>query len=160
MQPVVRSYMAKKETVQPDWFLCDATGEVVGRLASRLATILMGKHKPTYTPHVDTGDFVVVVNVEKIRFSGREVAHPTNPNFTSKMQTKEYDWYTGYPGGRKVVTADVWLETHPDRILSEAVRRMLPKNKLGRKMLKKLRIFAGPNHTHQAQQPKPLPEHL
>lgn len=160
MQPVVRSFMAKKEEVQPDWYLCDATGEVVGRLATRLATILMGKHKPTYTPHVDCGDNVVVLNADKIRFSGAAVAHPTNPNFTNKMLQKEYDWYTGYPGGRKVVTAAEVLERHPERILVEAVRRMLPKNKLGRQMLTKLRVFAGPNHTHQAQQPQPLPEYL
>ncbi|MCA8991769.1 MAG: 50S ribosomal protein L13 [Planctomycetaceae bacterium] len=160
MNPVVRSFVAKKEEVQPDWFLADATGEVVGRLAVRLATVLMGKHKPSYTPHVDCGDFVVVVNAEKIRFTGRTLAHPTNPNFTTKMVSKEYEWFTGYPGGRKVVSADEWLEKHPERIIMEAVRRMLPKNKLGRKMLKKLRVFAGPNHKHQAQQPQPFPEYI
>ena len=160
MQPVVRSYMAKKEEVQPDWFLVDATGEIVGRLATRIATILMGKHKPIYTPHVDCGDCVVVLNANQVRFSGKAESHPDNPNFTRKMAQKEYDWYTGYPGGRKVATAAEWLDKHPERILMEAVRRMLPKNKLGRKMLKKLRVFPGPNHTHQAQQPVPLPEYL
>lgn len=160
MKPVVRSFVAKKETVQQDWLLCDASGEVVGRLATRIATILMGKHKPIYTPHVDCGDFVVVVNCEKVKFSGRTIAHPTNPNFTTKMAKKEYDWFTGYPGGRHTATAADWLETHPERILREAVRRMLPKNKLGRQMLTKLKLFVGPNHTHQAQQPQPLPEYL
>ena len=109
MQPVVRSYVAKKEEVQPDWYLVDATGEVVGRLATRIATILMGKHKPTYTPHVDCGDCVVVVNCEQVRFTGKSEAHPTNPNFTRKMAQKEYDWFTGYPGGRKIATAGVPL---------------------------------------------------
>lgn len=154
------SYMAKKESVRPRWYLVDADGEIVGRLATRLARILMGKHKPTYTPHVDCGDYLVVVNVERVRFSGPSVAHETHPYFTQKMLDKEYDTYTGYPGGRRVQTAAQLLERHPERILQEAVRRMLPKNKLGRQMLKKLKLCVGPHHPHQAQQPQELPEHL
>ncbi|MBL8848707.1 MAG: 50S ribosomal protein L13 [Planctomycetaceae bacterium] len=152
--------MANKETVQQRWFVVDADGEIVGRLATRLATILMGKHKPTYTPHVDCGDFVVVTNVEKVRFSGSPLAHPTHPHFTQKMLVKEYDRFTGYTDGRKVLTAAQLLERKPEEILRLAVKRMLPKNKLGRHMLDKLKLYAGPNHPHQAQTPVELPEHL
>ena len=154
------TYMAKKESVRPRWYVADADGEIVGRFATRLATILMGKHKPTYTPHVDCGDYLVVVNVERVRFSGAPVAHKSHPYFTQKMLKKEYDSYSGYPGGRKVRTAAQILDSHPERILHEAVRRMLPKNKLGRQMLKKLKLCVGPTHSHQAQQPQELPEHL
>ncbi|REJ66445.1 MAG: 50S ribosomal protein L13 [Planctomycetota bacterium] len=136
--------MAKPGEVEAKWWLFDADGEIVGRLASRIAMILMGKHKPTYTPHVDTGDFVVVVNVEKIEFSGK------------KWDQKEYTRYTGWPGLR-VESAQTRRERHPDRILSEAVRRMLPKNKLGVQMLKKLKVYAGAEHPHQAQNPAPHP---
>lgn len=160
MPVLPKSYMAKKETTEPDWYVVDGGGEVVGRFAARIANILMGKHKPTYTPHVDCGDCVVVVNCEKVRFSGAGVAHSEHPQFTVKMLKKEYDHYSGYPSGRKVETAaDVW-KRHPERILSEAVRRMLPKNKLGKKMLKKLKLYVGPHHPHQAQQPKEFPEYL
>lgn len=152
--------MANKETVQPRWFVVDADGEIVGRLATRLAMILMGKHKPTYTPHVDCGDFVVVTNVEKVRFSGAPLTHKSHPYFTQKMLTKEYDRFTGYTGGRKVTTAAELLERKPEEILRLAVRRMLPKSKLGRHMLDKLKLCAGPNHPHQAQMPVELPEHL
>jgi large subunit ribosomal protein L13 len=134
--------MAKPGEVEQKWWVVDATDKVLGRLASDIAVILMGKHRPTYTPHVDTGDFVIVVNAEKVRLTGR------------KLDQKEYTRYTGYPGLR-VETAKTRMERHPDRILSEAVRRMLPKNKLGRKMLAKLKVFAGPEHPHQAQQPEP-----
>jgi large subunit ribosomal protein L13 len=160
MDAVTGTYMAKKETVEPRWFVVDADGEIVGRLATRLATILMGKHKPTYTPHVDCGDFVVVTNVEKVRFSGAPLAHDSHPYFTQKMLVKEYDRFTGYTDGRKVMTAAQLLERKPEEILRLAVRRMLPKNKLGRHMLAKLKLYAGPNHPHQAQQPVELPEHL
>lgn len=160
MPALPKTYMAKKETTEPDWFVVDASGEIVGRFATRLANILMGKHKPTYTPHVDCGDCVIVVNAELVRFSGASIAHPTHPQFTAKMLNKIYDRYSGYPSGRKVVTAaEVW-ERHPERILSEAVRRMLPKNKLARQMLKKLKLYVGPHHPHQAQQPQELPEYL
>lgn len=135
--------MAKPADVKPNWWLVDADSKVVGRLASDIAVILMGKHRPTYTPHVDTGDFVVVVNAEKVVFTGN-----------NKWEQKTYTWYTGYPGQRSE-TAQRRLERHPTRILREAVRRMLPKNKLGRKMLSKLKIYAGPDHPHQAQQPEP-----
>ena len=141
--PTNKTWVARPGDVQQDWHLVDASGMVVGRLASRLAMILMGKHRPTYTPHVDTGDFVVVTNVEKVIFTG------------NKLQNKKYTWYTGYPGLRSE-TAGNRLERRPELILKDAVRRMLPKNKLGRKMLSKLKLFVGPDHTHQAQQPQPL----
>lgn len=140
----MKSYLAKPGRVGGKWHLIDAEGKTLGRLASDIATILMGKHRPTYTPHVLTGDFVVVVNVEKIRLTGR------------KMEQMEYDHYTYHPGGRKVIPIAKMIQTHPERILQRAVRRMLPKNKLGRDMLKRMKAYAGPNHPHAAQQPKPL----
>lgn len=152
---MAKSYLAKAGEVKPDWHLVDAEGHIVGRLAVKLATILMGKHKPIYTPHVDTGDFIVVINAEKIRFGGRRMAHPTHPNFTAKMLTKEYDHYTRYPGGRKVESAAQVLERRPEEILRLAVKRMLPKNKLGRHMLKKLKLYRGTEHPHQSQVPQP-----
>lgn len=138
-----RSWLAKPGEYQPKWWVVDASDKVVGRLASDLAMYLMGKHRPTYTPHVDTGDFVVVLNAEKVVFTGR------------KMQNKRYTWFTGYTGQRSV-TAEERLATQPDLILREAVRRMLPKNRLGRKMLTKLKIYAGTSHPHQAQNPEPV----
>ena len=141
--PGTRTYMAKAGEVEQKWLLVDASDKIVGRLATRLATILMGKHRPTYTPHVDTGDFVVVVNAEKVVFTGK------------KWDQKTYTWYTGYPGLRSI-TASQRRDLRPELILREAVRRMLPKNKLGRQMLKKLKLFVGPDHTHQAQQPEPI----
>ncbi|MCA9075695.1 MAG: 50S ribosomal protein L13 [Planctomycetaceae bacterium] len=152
--------MAKKEAVRPDWFVVDGDNQIVGRFATHLATVLMGKHKPTYTPHVDTGDFVIVVNADKVRFTGQPLAHDTHPYFTKKMLTRTYEKYSGYPGGRTIKTAADLLENKPEKILREAVRRMLPKNKLGRHMLKKLKLYAGPNHPHQAQEPVEMPEHL
>jgi large subunit ribosomal protein L13 len=152
---VTKSYLAKAGEYKADWMLVDAEGQVVGRLATKLATILMGKHKPTYTPHVDTGDYIVVINAEKVRFGGRKMSHPTHPNFTAKMMTKEYDHYTGFPGGRKVIPAAEMLERKPEEILRLAVRRMLPKNKLGRHMLKKLKLYRGTAHPHQSQVPQP-----
>ena len=134
--------MAKPDEVERKWWLVDADEKVVGRLASDIAVILMGKHRPTYTPHVDTGDFVVVTNAEKVVFTG------------NKWEQKAYTWYTGYPGQRSE-TAARRLSRQPERILHEAVRRMLPKNKLGRKMLSKLKIYVGSDHPHQAQQPEP-----
>ena len=139
----LKTYVAKPGSVEQKWYVVDATDCSVGRLASEIAVILMGKHRPTYTPHVDTGEFVVVVNCEKVAFSGR------------KWEQKQYTWYTGYPGLR-AETAKKRLERDPERILRDAVRRMLPKNKLARKMLSKLKIYAGPDHPHQAQQPIPL----
>ncbi len=157
---MTKTYMAKPAEVRSNWYIVDADGQIVGRLATRLATVLMGKHKPTYTPHVDCGDYVIVLNAAKVRFSGKALAHPTHPYFTEKMLTKTYDRYSGYPSGRRVTTAAQLLEKHPERILREAVRRMLPKSKLGRKMLKKLKLYCGSNHPHQAQQPDAFPEYL
>ena len=139
----MKTYMAKAGEVEQKWHVIDATDQIVGRLASRIAVLLMGKHRPTYTPHVDTGDFVVVINAEKVKMTGK------------KWQQKEYRWYTGYPGQRSV-KADTRLERKPELILHEAVRRMLPKNKLAFKMITKLNIYAGPEHPHQAQQPAEL----
>lgn len=155
-----KTFMAKKETVEPNWFILDADGFIVGRLATKIAMVLMGKHKPTYTPHVDCGDCLVVLNAGRVRFSGHDLAHPDHPYFTTKMQKKTYDRYSGYPGGRTVTSAeDVWAR-HPEKILEEAVRRMLPKSKLGRAMLKKLKLFTGTEHPHQAQNPQELPDYL
>ncbi|MEZ6119962.1 MAG: 50S ribosomal protein L13 [Pirellulaceae bacterium] len=139
----IKTYIAKPGEVQQQWWIVDATGKSVGRLASDIAVILMGKHRPTYTPHVDTGDFVVVINAEKVEFSGK------------KWDQKVYTRYTGYPGLRVEQAARI-RERAPERILHMAVRRMLPKNKLARKMLAKMKIYAGADHPHQAQQPKPI----
>jgi large subunit ribosomal protein L13 len=136
------TFMAKPGVVPQRWFVIDAADQVVGRLAVQIATILRGKHRPEYTPHIDTGEFVVVVNAAKLRFTGK------------KMETKEYHWYTRYPGGYKTATAKQWIETHPERILEAAVRRMVPRTKLGRKQMTKLKIYAGSQHPHQAQQPQ------
>jgi large subunit ribosomal protein L13 len=135
--------MAKPGEVAQRWWLVDASGKRVGRLASDIAMILMGKHRPTYTPHVDTGDFVVVVNAEKVELGGR------------KWQQKLYRWYTGYQG-LKTETAEHRRDRRPTLIVEEAVRRMLPKTRLGRVMLDKLKVYAGPDHPHSAQQPEPL----
>jgi len=137
------SFMARAETFRREWHHVDATDKVLGRLATQIATVLMGKHKPTYTPHVDTGDFVVVTNVEKVRLTG-----------ANKLESKTYDRYSYHPGGFKRITGQVMMERHPERVLYFAVKRMLPKNALGRRMLKKLKLFAGPEHPHAAQQPK------
>ncbi len=155
-----KTFMAKKETVRPDWFVVDAEGQVVGRLATRLATVLMGKHKPSYTPHVDCGDYVVIVNAEKVRFTGASVADENHPYMTTKMQNKTYARYSGYPSGLKISTAADLVDRKPEMILREAVRRMLPKTKLGRQMLSKLKLYSGPNHPHQAQQPQDFPNYL
>src|SRR5262249_58318710 len=129
-------------TVERRWFGIEAADQVVGRLAVLIANILRGKHRPEYTPHIDTGEYVIVVNAAKVKLTGK------------KMQTKAYHWYTRYPGGYKTAYAKDWITTHPDRILEQAVKRMVPRNRLGRKQMKKLKIFAGPTHEHQAQQPK------
>lgn len=139
-----KTTVAKPQTVNPTWVHVDATDQVVGRLAVRIATILMGKHKPTYTPHVDTGDFVVVTNCEKVYFTGQ------------KWEKKMYRHHTTYVGGLKEFTAETVLDAHPDRILYQAVKRMLPKTKLGRHMIMKLKIYAGAEHVHEAQQPVDL----
>jgi large subunit ribosomal protein L13 len=138
------TFMAKPATITRRWFVIDATDQVVGRLAVQIATILRGKHRPEYTPHVDTGEFVIVLNAEKIKFTG------------SKMQTKAYHWYTRYPGGLKTAYARDLIQTNPERILREAVKRMVPRNKLGRQQMTKLKIYAGSQHPHQAQRPVEL----
>lgn len=155
-----RTTLVRKEDVAPLWYIVDANAQIVGRLATGLATMLMGKHKPDYTPHVDTGDYVIVLNAEKVRFSGKALAHAEHPNFTSKMAKKIYERDTGYPGGRRFVSGTQMLARHPERIIIEAVRRMLPKSALGRNMLKKLKVYAGTEHPHQSQQPQKFPEHL
>ena len=132
------------KTFQRSWILIDADRQVLGRLASRIALILRGKHKPTFTPFLDTGDFVVVVNAGKVALSGRKIAQ------------KRYQRYSGYPGGRREQTLDRLLESHPDRVLRLAVKGMLPNGPLARRMLGKLKIYPGPAHPHAAQQPQPL----
>lgn len=162
MPMLAKTWTAKKEQAEDlrDWYVVDGDGQIVGRLATAIATALMGKHKATYTPHVDCGAGVIVTNVEKVCFTGGEMAHPDVPNFSTKMDRKTYDSYSGYPGGRRVRSAVNVFQTAPERILKEAVRRMLPKNKLGRQMLKKLKLVVGPDHNHQAQNPTEFPAHL
>ena len=142
---VMKTYMAKTGEVPAQWHVVDVSDKILGRIATRIATILMGKHRPEYTPHVDTGDFVIVLNAAKIRVTGN-----------SKPQHRVYQRFSGYPGGRKAVPLEQMLARHPDRVIREAVRRMLPKSKLGRAMLKKLKVYAGSEHPHQAQNPQPL----
>jgi large subunit ribosomal protein L13 len=137
----MKTYMARPGEIEPKWWLVDASDKVVGRLASDLAMVLMGKNRPTYTPHVDNGDYVVVINVDKVVFTGK------------KWEQKEYAWYTGYPRQR-TETAARRRARRPELILREAVRRMLPKNKLAFKTLDKLKIYAGSEHPHQAQMPE------
>ena len=140
----MKSFMATKNDVERKWLLVDAEGAVLGRLAAKIAPILMGKTKPTYTPHVDVGDFVVVVNAEKIKITGK------------KAQTKEYDYYTHYAGGHKFVSFKDMMAKRPEKVIELAVRRMLPKNKLGKKMFKKLKVYRGLEHEHQAQRPEKI----
>ena len=140
----MKSFMAKKEQCENKWVLVDAEDAVLGRMAAKIAPILMGKNKPTYTPHVDTGDYVVVVNADKIKVTGK------------KAQTKEYDYYTHFPGGHKFVSFADMMARKPEEVIRLAVKRMLPKSKLGRKMLKKLKVYRGPEHEHQAQEPEKI----
>ncbi len=140
----MKTFSAKPHEVQREWYVVDATGKTLGRLASEIAKILRGKHKPIYTPHVDCGDFVIVVNADKIRVTGR------------KLDQKIYYRHSGYPGGLKSITLRDQLARHPERVIELAVRGMLPRNRLGRRMIKKLKVYASPDHPHQAQQPKPL----
>ncbi len=140
----MKTYSAKESDVKREWYLVDAQGKVLGRLASEIARRLRGKHKPIYTPHVDTGDFVVVVNVDKISLTGK------------KLTDKMYYRHSGYPGGLTSTPAGKMLKEKPERLLHLAVRGMLPKNSLGRKMLKKLKIYTGAEHPHQAQETRSL----
>ena len=141
---MTKTYLEKPAEVQRKWYLIDAEGKILGRLAARVASLLRGKHKPTFTPHVDTGDHVVIINAEKIRLTG------------NKMETKTYARHSGYPGGLKTVTAQHILDRRPTQLLTLAIQGMLPKTPLGKHMGKKLRVYAGTAHPHQAQQPQTL----
>ena len=141
----MKTYTAKPGEIERQWFLVDAEGQTLGRLATRIADMLRGKGKPVYTPHVDTGDFVVVVNAEKVTVTGR------------KLEQKTYFRHSGYPGGLRSRTLREELERRPTEVLRKAVKGMLPRNRLGRAQLLKLKIYAGPEHPHEAQSPKPLP---
>ena len=140
----VKTFSAKAEDIERNWYIVDATDKTLGRMASEIATILRGKHKPIFTPHVDTGDYVIVINAEKLHVTGR------------RMDEKRYYRHSGYPGGLRSRTLRQMLAQYPDRVVREAVRRMLPKNNLGRHMLKKLKVYAGSEHPHEAQQPEVL----
>ncbi|MBN1217671.1 MAG: 50S ribosomal protein L13 [Anaerolineae bacterium] len=135
---------AKEQDIQRNWYVVDAQGQTLGRLATQVASILRGKNKAYFTPHVDCGDYVIIINAEKVHVTGR------------KMIQKKYYRHSGYPGGIKEVTLRDQLQKFPNRVIEAAVRGMLPKNPLGRQMFKKLKVYAGPNHPHQAQQPKPI----
>ncbi len=139
-----KTISAKKETVERNWYVVDAEGETLGRLCTKIASVLRGKHKPSYTPHVDCGDFVIVINAGKVRLTG------------SKMDKKEYITFSGYPGGQKRKTAKELIAKKPFAPIEIAVKGMLPKNKLGRQMYRKLFVYAGSEHPHQAQQPQPF----
>lgn len=138
----MKTYTVKKGDIKREWYVVDAQGRTLGRLASEIAKILRGKHKPIYVPHMDCGDYVIVVNAEKVRLTGR------------KLDQKFYYRHSGYPGGLKSISLRNQLQKHPTRVLKAAVQGMLPKNRLGRAMIKKLKIYAGDSHPHQAQQPK------
>jgi len=138
----VKTYMAKPREVAREWYVIDADGQPLGRLASEVARILRGKHKPQFTPHVDTGDFVVIVNAEKVILTG------------GKVDKKEYQTYSGYPGGLKSIPYRKLLAEKPERAVLKAVKGMLPHNRLGRQQIKKLKVYRGPDHPHEAQQPK------
>ncbi len=140
----MKTYSAKAGEIKRDWWIVDATDQTLGRLSAKLAMILQGKNKPVYTPHMDTGDFVVVVNVEKMLITGR------------KLDQKIYYRHTGYAGGQKATLMRDMMNNHPERVLTHAVKGMLPKNRLSSAQLKKLKIFSGPEHTHAAQQPRVL----
>jgi large subunit ribosomal protein L13 len=136
------TYMAKPGELKAEWHVIDASDQVLGRLAAKVSTLLQGKHKPTYTAHVDTGDFVILLNAEKIRVTGK------------KAEVLEYDTYSRYPGGRRLYSYRTMSERHPEKLVELAIRRMLPKSKMGRNILGKLKIYKGSEHPHQAQQPK------
>ena len=139
-----KSYVASGKSLNPEWFVVDATDKILGRMATKIAMVLMGKHKPSYTPFLDTGDYVIVINAEKIKLSGK------------KALKKVYQRYSGYPGGRSEVSFAEKLAKHPEEIVRHAVDDMLPRHRLGRRMINKLKVYAGPKHPNQAQMPKPL----
>ena len=138
----MKTYSIKAGEIQKDWFVADAENKILGRLASKVAQVLKGKHKPTYTPHMDMGDFVVVVNAEKVRVSGK------------KEMQKTYFSHSGYPGGTKELDLYTLRRKHPERVIQNAVKGMLPHNRLGRHMMRNLKIYSGPDHPHSAQEPK------
>jgi len=140
----MKTVHARKEDVQRKWYLVNADGKVLGRLASQIARILRGKHNPIFSPHVDTGDFVIVVNAERVRLTG------------DKLKEKVYYRHSGYPGGITAITAEKLLAKQPEELIRRAVKGMLPKNRLGRKVVRKLKVYAGPDHPHQAQRPEIL----
>ena len=139
-----KTFVTKAQDIQREWYVVDAAGQTLGRLATRVATMLRGKHKPIFSPSVDTGDYIVIVNADKIHVTGR------------KMDQKIYYRHSRYPGGLREITLRNLLHKHPTRVIEYAVRGMLPKNRLGRQMIKKLKVYAGPNHPHEAQQPQSL----
>ncbi len=141
--PGTKSYNAQNHTLDKQWWIVDGSDQIIGRVASDIAMVLMGKHRPTYTPNVDTGDFVVLTNCDKLKFTG------------AKAENKVYTWYTGHPGLRSETAANR-LQRKPEQVIRDAVRRMLPKNKLGYQMLTKFKIYAGNEHPHSAQNPQPL----
>jgi large subunit ribosomal protein L13 len=141
---VRKTYSAKAEEIERTWYVVDAEGKTLGRLATEVARILRGKHKPIYTPHVDTGDYVIIVNADKIRVTGK------------RLDQKMYYRHSGYMGGLKETSLRTMLDKHPERVLQLAVKGMMPKNRLGRKMYKKLKVYAAPDHPHAAQKPQPL----
>ncbi len=134
--------MAKPNEIDRKWYVIDAEGKVLGRLASEVATILRGKHKPIYTPHVDTGDYVIIINADKVRLTGK------------KLEQKEYRYHTGYPGGLRSIPYSRMMKENPEKAIQLAVKGMLPKNRLGRQMIKKLKVYSGPEHNHEAQKPE------
>ncbi len=138
----MKSYMAKTNEVDQKWYVIDAEGKVLGRLASEVSTILTGKNKPIYTPHIDTGDFVIIINAEKIKLTGK------------KLEQLNHTYHTGHPGGLKEIPYKKLMEEKPEKIIELAIKGMLPKNKIGRAMIKKLKVYAGPEHKHEAQQPE------
>ncbi|MBU5438610.1 50S ribosomal protein L13 [Tissierella sp. MSJ-40] len=138
----MKSYMAKPNEIDRKWYVIDAEGKVLGRLATEVATILSGKNKPIYTPHVDTGDFVIIINADKIKLTGK------------KLEQKHYVYHTGHPGGLKEISYERMIEEKPEKIIQLAVKGMLPKNSLGRKMIKKMKVYSGAEHKHEAQQPE------
>lgn len=146
MKTANKCFLASAETIERNWYVVDATDQVLGRLAVRIANVLMGKNKPIYTPHVDCGDFVIVLNADKVKVNG-----------TRKKETVVYHRYSGHPSGLKEISMDTMLKTFPERVLREAVRRMMPKNALARHMLTKLKLYNSAEHPHQAQMPEPLP---
>jgi len=144
----VKTFVPNVDDIERKWYIIDAQDQILGRLASQIATLLRGKHKPEYTPHLDLGDHVVIVNADKIKVTGR------------KLSNKFYTRYTGFPGGLRTSSFEKLMHERPERVLFHAVKGMLPKNRLGRKMIKKLRVYTGPDHPHQAQQPEALPSSL